>query len=332
MTSEVSRRIPSPADVFDRIRAACRAVAEAAHSVRIDPTALTRCADRLGTLPTLSPVYDQDAHFHGRPDDTVAYIVALDAVNFGSGYFPHLAKRPGRSGYFTVAMALADRFHRHGPFRADELATLTPAACAVVFGQDPREPVVAELMALFAAAWNDLGRDLLRRFGGSFPRLVEAADGSAARLVEILDAQPFFHDVASYDGREVPFFKRAQLLASDLALALDGQGWGRFADLDRLTIFADNLVPHVLRLDGVLCFDPDLVARVEREELIDAGSQEEVEIRACAVHAVELLAAELRARGRAVTARDLDIHLWTRGQAAAYKTGGRRHRTRCVYY
>lgn len=332
MTSEVSRRVPGPLDVFDRIRAACRAVAEAARSVRIDPAALARYADRLDILPTLSPAYDRDAHFLGGPDDTVAYVVTLDAVNFGSGYFPHLTKRPGRSGYFTVAMALTDRFRRLGPLRADELATLTPAACADVFGQDPRELVVAELMGLFAKAWNDLGRDLLRRFGGSFPRLVEAADGSAARLVETLDAQPFFHDVASYDGLEVPFFKRAQLLASDLALALDGQGWGRFADLDRLTIFADNLVPHVLRMDGVLCFDPDLVARIEREELIDAGSREEVEIRACAVHAVELLAAELRARGRAVTARDLDIHLWTRGQATAYKTGERRHRTRCVYY
>ncbi len=38
------------------------------------------------------------------------------------------------------------------------------------------------------------------------------------------------------------FYKRAQIVASDLALA----GVARFADLDRLTIFADNLVPHVL--------------------------------------------------------------------------------------
>ena len=56
-------------------------------------------------------------------------------------------------------------------------------------------------------------------------------------------------------------------------------------------MFADNLVPHVLRLDGVLWFDPELVARIERGELIEHGSPEEVEIRACAVHAVELLVA-----------------------------------------
>ena len=39
------------------------------------------------------------------------------------------------------------------------------------------------------------------------------------------------------------FYKRAQIVASDLALA----GVAEFDDLDRLTIFADNLVPHVLR-------------------------------------------------------------------------------------
>ena len=31
----------------------------------------------------------------------------------------------------------------------------------------------------------------------------------------------------------------------------------------RLTLFADNLVPHVLRIDGVLVFDPDLVQRID---------------------------------------------------------------------
>ena len=47
------------------------------------------------------------------------------------------------------------------------------------------------------------------------------------------------------------FWKRAQILPNDLALA----GVAHFADLDRLTIFADNLVPHVLRIDGVLVYE-----------------------------------------------------------------------------
>ena len=85
----------------------------------------------------------------------------------------------------------------------------------------------------------------------------------------------------------MPFFKRAQLAAADLHL----QGIAPARDLAALTLFADNLVPHVLRIDGVLAFDDALVARIDRGELLAHDAPEEVEIRACAVHAVELLVA-----------------------------------------
>jgi hypothetical protein len=45
-------------------------------------------------------------------------------------------------------------------------------------------------------------------------------------------------------------------------------------------------------------------------------SPEEVELRACAVHAVELLSAETEGRLRPV---DLDYVLWNRGQEPRYK-------------
>jgi hypothetical protein len=98
-------------------------------------------------------------------------------------------------------------------------------------------------------------------------------------------------------------------------------------DLDRLTLFADNLVPHVLRLDGVLSFDAGLVERIEHEQLIEHGSHEEVEIRACALHAVELL---VDAHGN-TTAATIDNALWNRGAGAHYKASPR-HRARCTAY
>ena len=50
------------------------------------------------------------------------------------------------------------------------------------------------------------------------------------------------------------YYERAQLAAADLSLAFDGRGLGRFDDLQNLTIFADNLVPHVLRVDNILIY------------------------------------------------------------------------------
>lgn len=143
---------------------------------------------------------------------------------------------------------------------------------------------------------------------------------------------PFYKDVEHYGDMEVHFYKRAQLTATDLSLALNGEGLGTFRDLNELTIFADNLVPHVLRIDGVLLYEEDLERRIDSGELILPGSEEEVEIRACAVHAVEFMAKALQESGYDVTPHGLDYLLWNRGQQPYYKKIKPRHRTRNVFY
>ena len=84
----------------------------------------------------------------------------------------------------------------------------------------------------------------------------------------------------------------------------------------------------MLRLDGVLEFDDELVARIDAEELIEHDSPEEVEIRACALHAVELLVA---AHPEPTTATAVDNHLWHRGGGPRYKARPR-HRARTTAY
>src|SRR5262249_52886393 len=156
-----------------------------------------------------------------------------------------------------------------GPWPAAELAAIAPAELADVLGQDPDH----ELMALYAESLCDLGHRIDRDFGGSFLAIVEA--GSAEALVELLAGWPSFADRSTYAGCSAPFYKRAQLAAADLALA----EVARFPDLDRLTLFADNVVPHVLRVDGVLRYEPGLAERIAAGDLLEHGSPEEVEIR-----------------------------------------------------
>jgi putative queuosine salvage protein len=244
----------------------------------------------------------------------------LDAINFRSGWFPTLRKRPGRSGYFTIAAGLSERFEAHGPWTAEELTSIDATELAAVLGQDPDH----ELMELFARSLRDLGAHIARDHSGRFAAVVDSTSGSAAKFVTTLARWRCFEDTSEYEGISVPFFKRAQIAAGDVSLA----GVAGFDDLERLTMFANNLVPHVLRLDGVLVFAPTLVERIERGELIEHGSPEEVEIRACAVHVVELIVAAHPGR---VTAATIDRLLWNRGQQATYKARPR-HRTRCTAY
>ncbi len=321
---------PVEESLFARIRLACAEVARASRWVRIDDGALERFAAHLAAERPSEASLDPAHRPFRRDEDTVAYCVTVNAVNFGSGWFPHLRKRGGKSGYLTLASALREHFEQKGPFSPGALARITPEECATLFGQKMEAPV-DELMGLFARSWNDLGRLLQTTYQGSFTALVREAGGSAEALVGILAQMPLYRDVARYGAFEVPFYKRAQITAADLHASLGDRGLGRFHDLRSLTLFADNLVPHVLRMLGVLLFEPGLVLRIDAEELIESGSEEEVEIRAVALHAVERLAASCARRGFDPGVHRLDGLLWSRGQSPAIKARPR-HRTRCTYY
>jgi hypothetical protein len=289
----------------DRVREHCAQVAASARHVRID-------LDRIDAVePGPPPRLDPERHFVDAPRaEVAAFVLTLTAINFGSGWFPTLRKRvvdgATVSGYFTVAMGLTDRFHAHGPYSNEELRAMTTDEIAMVTGQTPAN----ELMALFAQALRQLGGFL----GDRTPlELVEAAGGSAQRLAETVAVMPMWNDVG--------FYKRAQILANDLALASVAE----FSDLDTLTIFADNLVPHVLRTNGVLAYSDELAAIVDGEHVLTDGTMER-EIRACAVHACTHVARRL-----AVPERTLDMWLWNRGQQPEYKARPR-HRARSVFY
>jgi hypothetical protein len=286
----------------DQVREGCAAIAGAARHVAID-------LDRVRAIrPGPEPALDPERHYlEGAAAEVATFTLTLDAINFGSGWFPTLRKRPGCSGYYTIASALTDRFRGEGPWSPAQLRALDADTVADVLGQERGH----ELMKLYAEALSQLGEFLGDR---SALDAIDAAEGSAERLAEQLAAgMPMFQDRG--------FYKRAQIVSSDLALA----GVARFADLDRLTIFADNLVPHVLRVDGVLRYSPELAAYVDEERLLPPGEQER-EIRACAVHACETIAADL-----GVPPRVLDNWLWNRGQESRYKAVPR-HRTRTTAY
>jgi len=206
-------------NLFDEIRSACRDVAGGATFLRIDRTKLPDYARSLGSAE--SPKLDPTAHFLGHGERTLASILILDTINFGSGWFPELRKRPGKSGSVTLASWLRDAFAAGQDFSASKLAEISARDCARIFDQDLRVPSIAELMEKFADALNQLGHFVVEQFHGKYAGLVESANESAESLVAILRTMPFFEDVETWRGRRVPFYKRAQLTAAKLALAFD---------------------------------------------------------------------------------------------------------------
>ena len=316
--------------LFARIRSSCAEVTRRAGSVRIDAEGLQVFAERLASESGQEDL-DPASDFEGSEAETLAFVITLDAINFGSGWFPMLRKRSGMSGYRSIAAACRARFESEGCPSGAALRRMTPQTVGEWLSQDPHEPDVAELMDLYARAWRDLGYWLATRHDDRFESVIESANHSAARLVRSLAQMPLYQDVSVYEDVEVPFYKRAQITAADLNRAFASKPFGRFDDLDQLTLFADNLVPHVLRCAGVLVYDGALSDRIEIGERLMVGSREEIEIRAVAVEAVERIVKSLSALGHQTTAYALDGRLWNAGQAQEIKARPR-HRARTSYY
>lgn len=318
--------------IFDEIRNKAKQVATTAQHLAINQDLIAAYIQQLPIQKIDNPPLDPTCHYLGQGYDTLSFFLSLEAINFGSGYFPYLKNSLAGSGYFTIAKAWKEYYDRHAPVTATTLAQLSPLDCCQIFHQAPTNAPILELMTHFAAALNQLGTFLLTHFEGQVKYFFEEVNHSAENLVRLLLQMSYFRDIAIYKGLQVPILKRAQITAADISLAFQHQGLGYFHDLDQLTMFADNMVPHVLRCDGILTYNEALAESIDQQQLIPANSEAEIEIRACAIHAVELLRTAFANLGYSFTSVDLDYLLWNRGLSAPYEKKHPIHLTRTIFY
>ena len=329
------------ADPLGVLESTLPVVREARH-VRIVPEAIARFAASARSEAPSAPAEDALHCTWLPPRRFCNYLLVLESLNFGFWDDEprwRVAYGEGRhDGYWALAAAL------HRALREDAVPLWDARWLAdadedrvarLLRGEGRPVPLLAER----ARHLREAGETLLARWDGEFSRLIETAGGDAVALVQRIVAElPSFRDEAAWNGRPVRFWKRAQICAADLARLLPGDGprahpLGRLGGLERLTAFADYKVPQVLRDLGILEYGPELAGLVDAREPLQAGSAEEVEIRAATVWACELAARELTRRSRggpAVTAAQVDQRLWIAGQRA----GGMKpyHRTRTVFY
>lgn len=307
-------------------------VLQQARSVHLSPEGLDRVAAALLARPAGSPSWEHPLHWRGERGQTANYVLVLDALNFC--FWPEPRWRVeyrGQvyNGYWALAAALRRAIEQGQPlWDAAYLAGITADGLAHVLAGDGNVPLLAER----AANLRQVGQGLLAHFGGWFSQAIEQAGRSAVALVKLVVQHfPSFDDVARYRDQEVRFYKRAQLLATDLAGAFRGRDLGEFRDLDQLTAFADYKLPQVLRYYGALTYSPALATRIDRREELPAGSEEEIEIRAATVWAVEELRHRLAAAGRPMPPWQIDWALWNLGQALP-PDAPPYHRTLTIFY
>jgi hypothetical protein len=312
-----------------------RHVAEMSRLVRINGEAVVAFSERLSSQGIRIPSWDREHHFRGSDEETLAYLLVLDTLNFcfwppqGKSRWEVEYRGKSFSGYYAMSLSLKRALEEGIP--------LTDAGYLAGMSSSELQRILTgrgELQLMDRRVENvcELGRVLLEDFQGSAHELVASARKSAVTLVRTLSSRlSSFRDVAAYEGKKVFFYKRAQLLAADIHGAFGGEGWGTFTDMEKLTAFADYKLPQVLRHVGVLDYAAPLAEMIDGLVYLDPGSPEEVEIRANTIWAVELMRQEMERLGRKLMAYEIDWILWNLGQDDEFRQKPY-HRTVTIYY
>lgn len=261
----------------------------------------------------------------------IRYIFVIDTLNYC--FWPNPPFE-----YFDLAKNLHNTLVKNPKiFEVDSLVSITPELLKEnVFKCDfcllnERARMIREVFTVIKNNYNS-----------SCIEFVSQAKKNAVALVKaVVDNFPCFRDQAIYEGEEVFFYKRAQILVSDLHLAyLDIAKSSKEKEIDilnfgetisELTMFADYRVPQVLREKGILVYDEELSKTIDDKKEIRHGSDEEIEIRAGTIVAVEIIKKGMNEKGRKVMSIEIDVSLWEEGEKIKEKIKPA-HRTLSIFY
>ena len=317
------------------VLASIRPVIADAEWTAFHPGRLGPAVREWGRMLAARPPFEASLHYVDGSSETVRWVFVLDVLNHcfwpgeGEPAWEIAYGGAGWSGYYGLAASLKRALEDGFPITdAAYLANIPAADLRRIFEGRGQIPFFDERLANLREA----GAVLVAEWGGDAARLVEAAGGSAVKLAALVAGRfPSFRDQAKWRGQTVYFWKRAQIFAADLHLAFEGKGFGAFHDVDRLPAFADCKLPQVLRELGIISYHPGLAARIDRRELLPPGCEEEVEIRAMTIHAVDALREAFLRMGIKTNSMDIDNWLWRLGQLEEFRKRPY-HRCRTIYY
>lgn len=306
---------------MEEVRTTSAWVASRSSHVTLDSSGIENLAERIkDSVPKVEWNFE-GIHYFDNGHLTVQYLFVLDALNFC--FWPD-----SEMNYDHLAAGLKEALQNDKcAFDADRLQKYTGPELRKMLKWPRPLPLEDERVRLM----HEVGFELEKSFDGKASNLVKSCEKSAANLVALITSHfPGFRDHTVYKGHQIFMYKRAQIFAADLWGAFKGQGYGELKDIESVTMFADYIVPAVLQQLGVLRYSPSLSSVIESNREITSGSEEEVELRACTIHAVEELRESIQKKtGKQVLSVELDLWLWAYG--VRYPSL-QHHRTLSIYY
>lgn len=196
-----------------------------------------------------------------------------------------------------------------------------------LFRGEPEIPLVKERKLIL----NSIGKALVEKYNGHFHTAFRDCKKDALSVLTLVSEFEGFDDVPLYEGKKIPFYKKAQVVVSDLDELLKTTSGSGLQGMELLPGHADYKIPAQLRMLGILRYDDDLSQIVDSLIEIPAGSALEVEIRANQLWAIHKIVDDLKAKYPTMNASTLNGILWVQSQTKK-ENEKPYHRTKTVYY
>lgn len=278
---------------------------------------------------------------------SIDWIFLVDALNFSFwtavGEEKYMVSYGGEkhTGYWSLCAAVNRALDEEIPITSAQYCKdMTLEKAQHVFRSDSKTPM--PLLEDRVKVMNEIGAILLDKFGGSFANCVSKCDSGAQQLVKlVVDNFPCFRDEGVFEAVQVSFYKRAQILVADIWACFEGEGYGKFDNIDTITMFADYRIPQALVYFNVMRYDEKLESLLKAEHTFTSGDLMEMEIRAASIWAVHLLVTKMNElitsdphlSGTHINSILLDHFLWDyRRMHDAEVRHIPYHKIRCVYY
>ena len=144
----------------------------------------------------------------------------------------------------------------------------------------------------------------------SFYNIIKDMTTDIELLEHIISNLKYFEDISDYNGNKILFYKRAQLLTSDILHVRELKEKIK-VDYTDLIGCADYKIPQVMRCYGMLEFSEYLSHKVDNMIPLDENSSEEVEIRANTLQVINYIYEKLNKK---YPRMDINDFIWLLGQ------------------
>lgn len=169
--------------------------------------------------------------------------------------------------------------------------------------------------------------EFLCNSGKTFYELIKELNTDEELFEFIVCNLDYYEDVSNYNGKKIYFYKRAQLLTSDI-LHVREKKEKIEVDYSHLVGCADYKIPQVMRCYGMLELCDSLSQKVDSKVELEEGSSEEIEIRANTLKVIDYIYEKL---DKKYFRMDINDFIWLLGQNKSQMTK-LYHRTLTKHY